>query len=154
LAFFKNTVVTYSVTGADVKEPGDGDPDQQDTGLRANADQAALWDGTAGEHRVRHADQDDAEVSLHNQWLRHATGIGPADRVLDIGCGTGQSTLGAAHGVVRFTTPLAATSGAVPAPPPARSSVTPSPERRMGSMVRISSRRSFSVSTRLLKSPR
>lgn len=73
-------------------------PDQQDTGLRANADQAALSDDTAGEHRVRYADQDDAGESLHNERLRDATGIGPADRVLDIGCGTGQSTPDAARG--------------------------------------------------------
>jgi len=42
----------------------------------------------------------DAELSLHNERLRAATGVGPADRVLDIGCGTGQSTRDAARAAV------------------------------------------------------
>jgi ubiquinone/menaquinone biosynthesis C-methylase UbiE len=39
----------------------------------------------------------DAELRLHNELLRTAAGVGPADRVLDIGCGTGQSTREAAR---------------------------------------------------------
>jgi len=39
----------------------------------------------------------DAELSLYNERLRAATGVGPADRVLDIGCGTGQTTRDAAR---------------------------------------------------------
>lgn len=77
--------------------------DQQGTGARANAEQAAVWDGPAGEHRVRHADQDASEVRLHNQRLRAATGVGPGDHVLDIGCGTGQSTRDAARAAVPGT---------------------------------------------------
>ena len=50
----------------------------------------------AGEYRIRHAVLFDAEVRLHNERFRAATGIGPRDRVLDIGCGTGQSTRDAA----------------------------------------------------------
>ena len=35
----------------------------------------------------------DAELRLHNERLREACEIGPSDRVLDIGCGFGQTTV-------------------------------------------------------------
>ena len=74
--------------------------DRQGGWAGANAEQAALWDGAAGENRVRHPDVDDAEVSAHHVRLRAATGIGPGDRVLDVGCGTGQTTRDAARAAV------------------------------------------------------
>lgn len=39
----------------------------------------------------------DAELRRHNELLRAATRVGPGDRVLDIGCGTGQTTREAAR---------------------------------------------------------
>ena len=39
----------------------------------------------------------DAELSRYNVRLRAAAGVRPADRVLDIGCGTGQTTRDAAR---------------------------------------------------------
>jgi len=39
----------------------------------------------------------DAELRRHNERLRVATNIGPDDRVLDIGCGSGQTTRDAAR---------------------------------------------------------
>ncbi|RQX15719.1 SAM-dependent methyltransferase [Micromonospora ureilytica] len=39
----------------------------------------------------------DAELRLHNELFRTAAHVGPRDRVLDIGCGTGQSTREAAR---------------------------------------------------------
>jgi SAM-dependent methyltransferase len=57
----------------------------------ANLDQAA------GEHRIAHAALLDEEVRLHNERFRAVADIGRADRVLDIGCGTGQSTREAAR---------------------------------------------------------
>lgn len=66
----------------------------------ANAEQAAQWDGPAGEHRIRHAGVFDAEAGLLNERFRTAAGVGPGDRVLDIGCGTGQSTRDAARAAV------------------------------------------------------
>src|SRR4051794_35712470 len=39
----------------------------------------------------------DAELNLHNDHLRAATDVQPADRVLDIGCGTGLTTREAAR---------------------------------------------------------
>jgi SAM-dependent methyltransferase len=51
----------------------------------------------AGEYRITHADLFDAEVHLHNERFRVATDVGPSDRVLDIGCGAGESTRDAAR---------------------------------------------------------
>ncbi|KAA0118159.1 class I SAM-dependent methyltransferase [Mycolicibacterium sp. P9-22] len=42
----------------------------------------------------------DAELSLHNELFRAAAGVCPDDQVLDIGCGTGQSTREAARAAV------------------------------------------------------
>lgn len=39
----------------------------------------------------------DAELRLHNEALRRSYDIGPGDRVLDIGCGAGQTTREAAQ---------------------------------------------------------
>jgi SAM-dependent methyltransferase len=51
----------------------------------------------AGEHRVMHAALLDDEIRPHNERFRAAARVGPGDRVLDIGCGTGQSTREAAR---------------------------------------------------------
>ena len=59
---------------------------EQDAGSWVNADQAA------GEYRIRHTDLFDAEVRPHNERFREAAAVAPGDRVLDIGCGAGQST--------------------------------------------------------------
>ena len=42
----------------------------------------------------------DAELRLHNEHFRAAARVGSRDRVLDIGCGTGQSTREAARAAV------------------------------------------------------
>jgi len=42
----------------------------------------------------------DAELRLHNELFRAAARVGPRDHVLDIGCGTGESTREAAHAAV------------------------------------------------------
>lgn len=64
---------------------------RQDAQTSVNAAQAA------GEHRVRHARLFDAEIRPHNERFRAAARVGPRDRVLDVGCGTGQSTREAAR---------------------------------------------------------
>lgn len=46
----------------------------------------------ASRQRLRLADHYDAELALYNDRLRRATGIRAPDRVLDVGCGGGQST--------------------------------------------------------------
>ncbi len=55
---------------------------------------------SAGEHRIRHAALFDAEVRPHNERFRAAARVGLRDQVLDIGCGTGQSTREAARAAV------------------------------------------------------
>lgn len=66
----------------------------------ANAAQAAEWDGPAGAHRTRHAAVFDDETRPHNERFRAAADVAPRDRVLDIGCGTGQTTRDAARAAV------------------------------------------------------
>lgn len=56
----------------------------------------ATWD-RAAEHRVRYAAVFDGEIRRHNERFRAAAAVGPAERVLDIGSGTGQSTRQAAR---------------------------------------------------------
>jgi SAM-dependent methyltransferase len=51
----------------------------------------------SGEHRISHAALFDDEVRPHNERFRAAAGVAPGDRVLDVGCGTGQSTREAAR---------------------------------------------------------
>jgi SAM-dependent methyltransferase len=46
---------------------------------------------------LNRADFYDAELRRHNEHFRAALKVGPRDRVLDIGCGTGQSTREAAR---------------------------------------------------------
>ena len=72
----------------------------QGAGACANAAQAAEWDGPAGAHRTRHAAVFDAETRPHNERFRAAAGVAPRDRVLDVGCGTGQTTRDAARAAV------------------------------------------------------
>ena len=62
-----------------------------------NAEQARAWDGDEGAYWAANADRfDEALAAYHNRFLT-AAAIGRADRVLDIGCGTGQTTRDAAR---------------------------------------------------------
>lgn len=49
------------------------------------------------DHRVRFARVFEAEARAHDERFRAASGVGPHDRVLDVGCGTGGSTREAAR---------------------------------------------------------
>src|SRR5688572_13052894 len=55
-----------------------------------------------GEHQNRNADlfDYDAELRRYHQRLRTIIDVGPGERVLDIGCGTGQMTREAARAAV------------------------------------------------------
>ncbi|MEV0701765.1 methyltransferase domain-containing protein [Saccharopolyspora sp. NPDC050389] len=57
-----------------------------------NTSQADAWNGYEGEHWAEHQDRYDAVNSGFNEPLLNAANIGERDRVLDIGCGNGQTT--------------------------------------------------------------
>ncbi len=63
----------------------------------ANVDMAAAWDGPEGDHWAEHADRYERVGVAQGQALLDAAAIGGGDSVLDIGCGTGESTRGAAR---------------------------------------------------------
>ncbi|GAB3971601.1 methyltransferase domain-containing protein [Actinoallomurus acanthiterrae] len=66
-----------------------------------NADQAEQWNGEDAVHWVHNADRYDTMAGGFTEHLFTAAAITPDDRVLDIGCGTGQTTRIAARAAVR-----------------------------------------------------
>ena len=63
----------------------------------ANAEQARAWDGHEGAYWAQNAERFDRAVAAYRERFLAAAGIGRTDRVLDIGCGTGQTTRDAAR---------------------------------------------------------
>jgi SAM-dependent methyltransferase len=58
----------------------------------ANADQARVWDGDEGDHWVAHQARYEAMIGVFTDRLLAAAALAKGDRVLDIGCGCGQTT--------------------------------------------------------------
>jgi ubiquinone/menaquinone biosynthesis C-methylase UbiE len=62
-----------------------------------NAGQARAWDGDEGAYWAEHAQRFDRAVAGYHGRFMAACGIARGERVLDIGCGTGQTTFDAAE---------------------------------------------------------
>ncbi|WP_433177480.1 class I SAM-dependent methyltransferase [Actinoallomurus sp. CA-150999] len=67
------------------------------TSTAPNADQAEQWNGEDAAHWVHNADRYDTMAGGFTERLFAAAAITADDRILDIGCGTGQTTRLAAH---------------------------------------------------------
>jgi SAM-dependent methyltransferase len=57
-----------------------------------NVDMAAAWDGDEGDDWVREQERYDRAIRPYHDALLAAVAVEPTDRVLDIGCGNGEST--------------------------------------------------------------
>lgn len=65
--------------------------------LDANADQIAFWNGLAGERWAREQEALDRALAPFTASVLDCARLRPGDRVLDIGCGCGATTLAAAE---------------------------------------------------------
>lgn len=72
-------------------------PGARSGGPIVNTDQATAWDGDEGAHWVAHQDRYDAMTGVFTDRLLEAAALAETDRVLDVGCGCGQTTRLAAH---------------------------------------------------------
>ncbi|MGH9085454.1 MAG: class I SAM-dependent methyltransferase [Acidimicrobiales bacterium] len=66
-----------------------------------NRDQLRAWDGDEGAYWAEHAEYFDRSVAGYHERLLSAAAITPSERVLDVGCGTGQTTRDAARAAAR-----------------------------------------------------
>ena len=63
----------------------------------SNAEQLSAWDGEEGAYWTRHAERFDRSIAGHHRPFLRAAALVEDDLVLDIGCGTGQTTREAAR---------------------------------------------------------
>jgi SAM-dependent methyltransferase len=62
-----------------------------------NAEQARAWDGDEGAYWAEHAARFDRALAAYHGPFMGASAVATTDRVLDVGCGTGQTTRDAAR---------------------------------------------------------
>ena len=62
-----------------------------------NAEQLVAWDGDEGAYWAERADHYDRAIAAYEEAFLDAAGIEEADRVLDVGCGAGRTTIDAAR---------------------------------------------------------
>lgn len=65
--------------------------------VAAKSWQAEYWNGNAGERWAKHQDQIDRALSLFGSAMLNAAGLSSGQRVLDVGCGCGATTVEAAR---------------------------------------------------------
>jgi len=63
----------------------------------SNHEQLRAWDGDEGAYWAAHPAHFDRSVAVHHQALMHFASINDRDRILDVGCGTGQVARDAAR---------------------------------------------------------
>jgi SAM-dependent methyltransferase len=63
----------------------------------SNADQAKAWDGDEGAYWAAHAEHFDRSLADYQPAFLDAAAVTTGDRVLDVGCGTGEETRAAAR---------------------------------------------------------
>jgi SAM-dependent methyltransferase len=68
-----------------------------EVGLAANAAQAQRWNGASGQHWIEHRERHLAEHQNLTPHLFRRAAIAPGERVLDVGCGCGDTTIVAAR---------------------------------------------------------
>ncbi|HJT37789.1 MAG TPA: class I SAM-dependent methyltransferase [Actinomycetota bacterium] len=79
------------------RDGGSGATTPTGTLMGANENQRRAWNGAEGRHRAENADQYDDGMRFLTPVLMRAADLRPRDRVLDIGCGNGETTLLAAE---------------------------------------------------------
>jgi SAM-dependent methyltransferase len=67
--------------------------------MSANAEQREHWNSEGADHWIRYEDAHRVMLEPFGRALLDAAAIRPDDRVLDVGCGTGWTTLRAGHAV-------------------------------------------------------